>query len=598
MGVQRLVVVPSPYNASELFDLDFEQERTVMYLAHLNHKPFKLTRASHTEWAFSEVTFGPTIGAPTGLSVAVTNPNTDAANGGDAYFPLTDYYVVTAVNDETGQESRPSNVDSATNDLGLKRNQNLLSWVAPADGLANRYRVYKKHENGAYGYIGTTTDLTFLDDNITADQTEGPPEAFNPFVNAGDYPSTVSFHEQRTIWGRTTNRPNAIWGSRSGDFENMDISRPLRDDDAFAAGLVAAKVNSVNQLVSTDKLYALCSSNIFSITSDNADYLTPKGIKVRRQIGRGSSRLNPIVVDNTIFYRPQTGSAMRALGYSFELDGTKSDDMTIFSPHFFEFFGIVDWAYTEEPNSAIWAVRNDGKLLCFTWEQEQQVWGWTLCETDGFYRSVCAISEAGEDRLYLVVERTIAGDPKHFIERMASARFGDVDEACFMDCARTFRFETPTTHIEGLFNLEFKEVVVIADGVLSRHIVSGGEIDLDTPALKVTVGLPFTAEIETLPLAYQSNNGWVVGRRQQPGEVVMRLKDSRAVLAGPNANNLYEVRERTEGAGYGPPQLLNGLFPLNMPPTTGDETTVLIRSEDPLPLTVTAVYIDNIASKD
>jgi hypothetical protein len=70
------------------------------------------------------------------------------------------------------------------------------------------------------------------------------------------------------------------------------------------------------------------------------------------------------------------------------------------------------------------------------------------------------------------------------------------------------------------------------------------------------------------------------------------------VLAGPNANNLYEVRERTEGAGYGPPQLLNGLFPLNMPPTTGDETTVLIRSEDPLPLTVTAVYIDNIASKD
>jgi hypothetical protein len=315
-------------------------------------------------------------------------------------------------------------------------------------------------------------------------------------------------------------------------------------------------------------------------------------------VGRGSSRLNPIVIDNTVFYRPKAGSAMRALNYSFELNGVKTDDMTIFSPHFFDGFTIVDWAYTEEPFSTIWAVRSDGVLLAFTWEQEQQVWGWTLCETDGIVQSVCTITEQGEDRLYLVVVREIANDPKTYVERMASARWDEIDTTCFMDCARSYQFTVPTQVIVGLFHVEFRDVVVLADGNVERHHVQNGTITLDKPATNVTVGLPYTAEVETLPLSFQSATGGSnVGKRQQIGQAVLRLKRSRGVKAGPDENNLYEIKSRTEDDAYGPPALLDGIYEIGMAPTTPNEAVVLIRSDDPLPMTLTAVYLDPVVTE-
>jgi hypothetical protein len=73
-----------------------------------NHVPTKLIRSDHASWAFSDVTFGPTIASPTGVGGSATTPNTDAANSGNAYFPQPATYVVTAYNEDTGQESRAS----------------------------------------------------------------------------------------------------------------------------------------------------------------------------------------------------------------------------------------------------------------------------------------------------------------------------------------------------------------------------------------------------------------------------------------------------------------------------------------------------------
>src|SRR3569832_1547332 len=319
MSVARIYRTGSPFNGSELAEVDFEQSANVMYLAHLNHAPVKLTRNSHTDWVFSTVTFGPTLDAPTGLGVTASVPNTDAANSGDGYFPQPARYVVTAVNDVSGQESRASGAVSAANDLTLKRNCNGLYWAA-ATG-ATRYRVYKADNTQEFGYIGQTTTTSFVDDNIGPDYSDGPPVGDNPFNEiaanftasiagtvmtvtaitsgtiaagqaltgtsvtdgtiigtqltgdaggAGTYnvtpsqtvsstvmagkdfgnrPSTVTFFEQRLLWARTANHPNAIWGSRSGMFENMDISRPIKASAALSFALVSGRVNAVNQLV-------------------------------------------------------------------------------------------------------------------------------------------------------------------------------------------------------------------------------------------------------------------------------------------------------------------------------------------------------------
>lgn len=602
MGGARVYKVGSSYNGVELAELDFEQTADTMYLAHIDHAPAKLVRQAHTEWEFQDVTFGPTIAAPTSCAASASTPNTDADNDGVNYFPQPATYCVTAVNDDTGEESRASNEDGATNDLSLKRNYNTITWTGVTG--ASRYNIYKAENSQFFGYIGTTEDTTFRDDNIGPALDKAPPQAYNPFPAAGDYPSTITLFEQRAMWARTKNIPHGIWGTRSGQLENMDRSRPLRADDSISFTIIAGRVNSVNQLVSTTSLIALTSDSVFNIDGDGnggvLDATTPPA--TRRQVGRGSSRLGPLVVDSVVFYSPSIGQSVRTLGFDFSIDGLKSNDVSIFSPHLFAGFEIVSWCYAQEPRSCIWAARSDGKLLCFTWEQEQNVWGWTICETDGLIKSLCSITENGEDRVYMIVEREVDGGTKQFVERMASHRWDTVDDACFMDCAVSATFEEPRSTFTGLWHLEGRtDVVGVCDGQVIRDItVTNGTITLPEDfgtVTRATFGIPYDVEVETLPVRQNAQgSGWNLGRSQGLGEVVLTLADTRSVKAGINSDNLFLLKSRT-GEAYGAgDNLINGEVTVNMANKAAENVSVLIKQVDPLPFTLLGVAVDAVVN--
>ena len=587
MSVARLYRVGSPFNGVELAELDYEQSADTMYFAHLDHAPTKLVRSGHTSWAFSTVSFNPLLAAPTGVGVAVDSPNVDAENEGAAYFPQPASYRVSAVNDVSGVESRPSASVSATNDLTLKRNKNTLTWTA-APG-ATRYRIYKADNTAALGYIGSTTSLSFVDDNIGPDYSDGPPEGTNPFSTPNDWPSTVTFFEQRLLFGRTRNKPNAIFGSRSGSFENMDVSRPLKASDALSFALVAGRVNAVNQLVSMSSLLALSSDAIFKVEGGQGGYITAVDFTVRRENGRGASRLSPLVVDNVCFYQTAIGNSVRTLGYEFQSDSINSNDVTIFSPHFFRGFDIKSWAYAQEPRSLIWAVRNDGKVLCFTWEQEQQIWGWTLCDFGGFVESVAVVSEGGEDRLYLTVRR----NGRLLIERMAAAAWSGVERTCFLDSAVTYEFAAPATVCRNLDHLEGMTVAALADGDVHSDLkVVGGIVTLPAAASVVTVGLPFTATIETLPLAIETRSGWIVGKVQTQSKALVRVVDTRGIKVGPSVGKLEPYRSRTNEAPGQSNSLLTGVLEAYLKPELNRGAKVVVQSAEPLPMTITGVYLD------
>lgn len=599
MSVARVYKAGSPFNAVELPDVDYVQSFDVVYLAHLDHQPTKLVRSGHTAWQFSSIGFAPTIQPPAGLVATASSPNQDQENDGNGFFPQPASYVITAVAESSAQESRASAPASATNDLSLKRNKNALTWSAVAG--TERYRIYKADNEQAFGFIGETTATSFTDDNIAPDLTDGPPEAYNPF-SVGNYPSTVTFFEQRLFWARTRTLPNAVYSSRTADFENMDVARPTREDDAITFRLLSQKVNSVNSLVPLDSLLALTGDAVFRITGSNQDYLAanppPRAL---RQSGRGSSRLKPLVLDEVVFYQPAIGSEIRSMGFSFEIDGYRSNDVSIFSPGFFRGFGIKAWTYAEEPLSIIWAARSDGKLLAFTWQAEQQVWGWTLCETDGFVEDVCAISEGGENRVYLVVRRTIDGVERRFLERMASGKWTDVEQSCYLDCAVTFAPEAPTSvftvpHLAGM------TVDAIVDGFAQRGLVVGsdGRVDVGYPVERIaTIGLPFSSVIETLPLAFQTNSGWARDRRQMLGDIVLQVSDTRigGVEVGRRLKRMYPLKARTTEPLGTATQLYTGLTTASTEPVTEGEATLFIRASEPLPFTLTAAYLDPVVSE-
>ncbi|MFL6728059.1 MAG: hypothetical protein ACJ8FS_16325 [Sphingomicrobium sp.] len=585
MGLRRIYRANSPYLEADLSLIDYAQTADVMYLAHINYDLQKSIRYSHTDWAISTVTFGPLISPPTGISGAATTPNTTG------YVAQSYKYVVTSIKDSSPvQESRASSIVTVTNDLTLNGNYNTITVPAPSGDVA-RHVIYKE-EGGAYGYIGATDGTSFKDQQLQPILSETPPVGENPFSGAGDKPSCVSFHQQRLALAGTLNVINGVWLSRSADPENMDRSRPARADDSLSFALLAEKVNGITGLASMEELLVLTTDSIFAIQGNQSGVVTPGDINPKRTTGRGARKVKPLNIDTVTFFVPSRANRLRTLGFSFDIAGYKSDNVTIFAPHLFRTFGLIKMVYQEEPFSIVWGLRGDGVLLAFTWEIEQQVWGWSVVETQGSVEDIEIIPEAGYDRLYALIRRIINGTERLFHERMAMPHT-DITQACHLDCAYTNVFDTPQDYISGVWHLEGATVSMIYDGYVAHDlVVTQGRVDVPdgNTASVITVGLRYSGRAESLPAALSSQGTTEHVNRQQIGDIVVRTIDTRGIEIGARGAPLEAVEPKDGDEVEGLMDVSQIDYKVVPAGDWKDTSTVVIEQNEPLPAHIVGIF--------
>lgn len=292
------------------------------------------------------------------------------------------------------------------------------------------------------------------------------------------------------------------------------------------------------------------------------------------------------MADDTALFIDRSGRNVRDLRYAYESDGYSGNDLTIFASHFFEGRRIVDWAMAKNPFSLIWVVLDNGKLLALTYKREHQVWAWTEMEIDGAVESVACVAEGNADATYLIVRRTVNGSQRRYVERFDDRTFSTAAQAYFVDCGITYQ-GTATATISGLDHLEGREVVALADGdVVAGLTVTGGAVTLPFPASLVHVGLPYTAEIESLPPAIQFDDvGASRGRPHSVSKIRVQMEKTRGikvVVDGTRENELVQ----TGGVLSKAIPLWTGMHDLTSPPHWNKDGTVTIRQDYPLPMTI------------
>jgi len=463
---------------------------------------------------------------------------------------------------------------------------NTVSWSAVAG--ATRYNVYKQ-QGGLFGYLGQTSGLTIIDDNIAPDLSKTPPTYDTVFQAAGDYPGAASYFEQRRCFAGTTNKPQNIWMTKSGTESNMSYSLPIKDDDRIAFRVAAREANTIRHIVPLTQLLLLTSSAEWRVTSVNSDAITPSTISVRPQSYVGASNVQPVTINNTCLYGAARGGHVRELAYSWQANGFVTGDLSLRAPHLFDTYNVVDMAYAKAPQPLVWFVSTSGKLLGLTYVPEQQIGAWHQHDTDGAFESCTVVAEGSEDVLYVVVRRTINGASVRYVERMASRQFTAQADAFFVDCGLTYS-GAPATVISGLSHLEGKTVSILADGAVHpQRVVTGGSITLDQDASKVQIGLPITADLQTLPIAAQIDGSFGQGRYKNVNKVWLRVYRSSGIFVGPSADLLTEAKQRTTELYGLPPVLKSEEIQLLLTPSWADSGQVFVRQADPLPLTIVSM---------
>ncbi|WP_250533980.1 hypothetical protein [Caballeronia sp. AZ10_KS36] len=576
--------VATPYAEADLFDLHYVQSADVLTITHRNYPPKELRRLGASNWTLTDISFVSSMTPPASI-------NADATHGSTGTPNYVDYqYCVTALAANTQEESPPSPIVTANNDLTLAGYTNRVYW--PAVAGAALYNVYRKYQ-GKFSFIGQTADLSIVDNNIEPDTSTTPPNLANPFNGENNYPGAVGYHQQRRVFASTVNLPQTVWMTRTATESNLSSSIPSRDTDALNYRIAAREANTIRHIVPLSELVLLTSSAEWAVTANGSatQAITPTTLSVQPQGYTGASNVVPVTVSNSLLYAMAMGGHIGEMTYNYYAGGYVTQDISLMAPHLFDFKTIVDMAYAKSPYPVMWAVSSDGTLLGLTYSPANKVSAWHHHDTDGAFESVCVVTEGDESVLYAIINRTINGKQVRYVERMHSRQVDDLNDSFFVDCGIELRGVFQST-ITGLSHIEGKTVSILANGAVQpQQVVRNGLITIPHAASVIVVGLPITADLQTLPFSF-STEGFGQGRAKNVNKVWLRVHNSSGVFVGPSFDKLTQYKQRRAEPYGTPPAMVTGEVEITITPTWQQDGTVCIRQTDPLPLIIASMTIE------
>jgi hypothetical protein len=491
------------------------------------------------------------------------------------------------------------------------------------------------------------------------------------------YPGTVEIFEERTVFGGSAHQPHTLWFSKTNDWYNMRAG--TLSDSALIYNLPCTE--PIKWLTSHDVLLIGTKGDEWRLgSSDPTKPLTPEDSSApRRQTGYGSADIQSILIGNIVIFLQRMKKKVWGTRYYFEkgeAGGYDAEDMTLLAEHIAG-SGIIQMTYQNQPESVLWCVNSDGNIIGMSFQPKEIVVGWHRHTTEGTYESVSAIPTAtGEDELWAIVNRTIGGETKRYIEYFMPRDWGTDQKDCFFvhsgltfdggdavditdisvgadpfrvtvtaaahgrtngdqvkivdvggmtdvnnkvytvsdKTTDTFILKDKTNSVyitgenfgaytsggtiqkvdnvfAGLNHLAEKTVAVLADGAVHEQtdVSSDGHITLNVYANKVHAGLPYTAKLMPMKIAFPTGKGSTRGDIKRINEILFSFYNTLGAKFGTNeGSEQINFRKVTDEMGAAIP-LFTGIKRQTFPGGYELDGDIYIEQDQPLPITIRAI---------
>lgn len=434
----------SPWTESQLNQLNYTQSADTLLVVHPDVAPQQITRGNNEDWQISEMEY--------------------YTLDGITYCPFHNYYNH-KVNITPSGTSGTITITAA-------------SQIFNPSSVGSMIRIHNGQATVSE-YVSETSVTATVTKKLssTSSTNDWLESAFSP---QRGWPNSVTFHQNRLVFGGSKSLPNRLWFSKSGDLFNFDTGTGL-DDEAIEFGILSDQVNEIKSLVTARHLLVFTTGGEWMVS---ANTLTPTNIQLSRQTSTGSydkCSLYPRQIDGATVFVSQSGHQLREFLYTDTEQAYQSKDLTLMSGDIIS--NPVDNDFSKD-ECVLYIVLEDGTVSCLTSYRTEEVTAWSKFKTEGKFLSVVVLGS----EIYFCTERKNG----YFIEKMS--------DDFYADCAIKLHSETPQKEWSGLDHLEGQEVSVLADDFsVGKHTVENGSINLLEEATELIVGLPYEHIIEPLP---------------------------------------------------------------------------------------------------
>lgn len=394
------------------------------------------------------------------------------------------------------------------------------------------------------------------------------------------YPRAIAFIEQRTAIAGASGHPARIDMSEPGGFESFRGGADA--DRAISFEVDSGLVNSVLWMEKGVTWFAATNGAIYALqTTDNTPFAPDNLPYVKEVNAYGSADIHPLKIGGKLLYVQRGGKRVRELDYEADATNDIRSDRTVLARHITsDQATIVQWAYQQDPNQTVWAVRSDGVLLALTYFPEQDVIAWSRHTTQGSVESVATIPTQTTDQTWVVVKRNINGADVRYLEYF--------DTTVSTDCALTYQGPPAISAVAAasVAHLLGKTVEIVAHGgTLTPQTVTSSDLALGASYAFVEVGLDFDSDCETVAPEIRGPDGSSQGLLKSTPTLWVYLVQTNSLKV--NGKQLV-TRSPRDYMDTGPPYV-TGLQQIK---DIGHRTngTIRIQQTEPLPAKVIGVF--------
>ena len=397
------------------------------------------------------------------------------------------------------------------------------------------------------------------------------------------WPKQLCFSEGRLLFASNYEHAQNIWASKTNNY--TDFTPGVLDNDPYT--FVPADLNIIRWILPGRELNIGALNSEATAVGPTDSPISPASPPIiKGATTHGSSDLTaPLKIGNSVLFLQRSHRKIREFTYSFSNDAYGAPDLTIASEHLFE-SDIIDIIYQQEPDSLIWAIRNDteGSILTCSYDRNVDpskggIVAWSKHFTDGRFESIASMPYEEQDQVWAVVHREINGVDKRYIEYY--------DENISVDSGLTYS-GSPATVLSGMAHLAGKTVRIIGDGATypSQVMPNNGVITIDPAASEIYVGLEYSPRVITnRPEVAISGGGSSQGLKKRWNKVTVRVLETTGITIN---GEVYPARDTEDEMDAAPDTYSEDLSITNL----GWSTEGFITIEQPLslPAHVVAVF--------
>ncbi len=211
------------------------------------------------------------------------------------------------------------------------------------------------------------------------------------------WPCSITFHQDRLVFGGSKSWPSGIWMSCVGRHNNFNVGTGL-DDEAIFLTLMSDQRQQICTVVSSDNLQILTNVGEWAISSKP---LTPSVVDVKQHTAVGSvaSRyLPPQKIEGATVFISNTEKDIRELSLDALGENYNARDLCAVSKHLMN--TPIDLSYNEDARQ-LYVVMINGDMATLNQNSALGISAWARYKTAGQFKSVATIGGV----TYVIVQR-------------------------------------------------------------------------------------------------------------------------------------------------------------------------------------------------